>query len=218
LASIAFLGQPRSPAAAQAVESPSGMTVPLVVLASLSIGSALAPSALVRVASAVTGEILAIDPASAIPGAALGSIAWLNAALFVAFALFLVLARVLKNAPDAASAPTWDCGYARPSERMQYTARSFSEMLSEHLLPKSLRPRVSMVGSSTLFPGPAVLSSDSSDPLTRGFYEPFFLRWGDRLVRLRWLQQGILQVYFVYILATAVLALAWTSVSTWLGR
>ena len=28
----------------------------------------------------------------------------------------------------ATSAPTWDCGYAAPTPRIQYTARSFAEM------------------------------------------------------------------------------------------
>jgi hypothetical protein len=71
---------------------------------------------------------------------------------------------------------------------------------------------------ATLFPGSSTFSSESSDPLTRGFYEPFVARWGERFARLRWLQQGMLHIYLFYILVTALLALGWTSIYTWVVR
>ena len=40
-----------------------------------------------------------------------------------------------------AEGPTWGCGYLMPTVRMQYTGRSFAEMIAEHLLPRFLRPR-----------------------------------------------------------------------------
>ncbi len=47
------------------------------------------------------------------------------------------------------------------------------------------------------------------DPVTRGVYEPFLARWGDRFARLRWLQQGMLHAYLLYILVAAIGVLAW---------
>ena len=52
-------------------------------------------------------------------------------------------ARGKRSATDT----TWGCGYAAPSARMQYTARAFSELLSERLIPRSLRPRLSVVAA-----------------------------------------------------------------------
>jgi hypothetical protein len=101
---------------------------------------------------------------------------------------------------------------------MQYTARSFSETLSEHLLPRALRPRVSAPAiPSTPFPQRAVFESSSDDPLTRGFFEPFLARWADRFARLRWMQQGMLHVYLVYILVALLTGLAWSSLASWSG-
>jgi hypothetical protein len=48
-------------------------------------------------------------------------------------------------------------------------------------------------------------------------YQPFLARWADRFVRLRWLQQGILHIYILYILAVLVAALGWRSLRAWLG-
>jgi len=51
----------------------------------------------------------------------------------------------------------------------------------------------------------------------RGVYEPFFDRWGARFYRLRWLQQGLLHVYLMYILTMVVLGLAWTAFRSGIG-
>ena len=101
---------------------------------------------------------------------------------------------------------------------MQYTARSFSQMLSERVLPQSLAPRLEIERPAGLFPAPGRLTSDCSDPLTRGVYEPFFDRWARRFQRLRWLQQGDLHAYLLYILFVVIAALGWSSVRWWRGH
>ena len=58
---------------------------------------------------------------------------------------------------------------------------------------------------------PTRISSDPTDPVTRSVYEPFLDTWARRFARLRWLQQGSLHVYLVYILAAVTFTLAWTS-------
>jgi formate hydrogenlyase subunit 3/multisubunit Na+/H+ antiporter MnhD subunit len=218
LVGIALLGEPRSDGAAHAHESPVAMTAPVVVLAVLSASVGLAPRAFVAVTSRATAEILGTDTSLALPDASLATVGSLSAGLWLIFALGMLLRRSRNRAGAVATDTTWGCGYARPSPRMQYTARSFAEQMSERLLPKSLRAELSLVAPSALFPGPVALTSSFSDPLTRRVYEPFVARWGNRFARLRWLQQGVLHVYLVYILLTALLALAWTSFYGWIGR
>jgi hypothetical protein len=74
-----------------------------------------------------------------------------------------------------------------------------------------LRARVAVTAPRALFAEPIRISSDSTDPVTRSVYEPFLYTWARRFARLRWLQQGSLHIYIVYILAAVTLALAWTS-------
>jgi hypothetical protein len=98
---------------------------------------------------------------------------------------------------------------------MQYTGRSFTEILAEHLLPRWLRPRTSRQAPVGLFPEAGDFSSESPDPLSRNVYEPFFRRWANRFARLRILQQGKVNIYLIYIMAVVVLGLTWVSIRFW---
>ena len=92
---------------------------------------------------------------------------------------------------------------------MQYTGRSFAEMIAEHLLPRFLRPRTTRQAPRGMFPAQGSFGSACPDPVSEWLYEPFFRRWADRFSRLRILQQGKVHVYLVYMVLTVVLALAW---------
>jgi hypothetical protein len=127
-----------------------------------------------------------------------------------------IVGTIFEEAVDA-TVETWGCGYLAPTARMQYTGRSFSEMMSEHLLPPALRVRVAAHPPEALFPAPGNIHSEVTDPVLRLAYEPFFAAWARRFARLRWLQQGILHVYLLYVLAAVLVALAWTSARRWWG-
>ena len=127
------------------------------------------------------------------------------------------LARLRRTRP-ASRDTTWGCGYLAPTPRMQYTGRAFAELFGAKLLPDGLRPRFSQTPSNAIFPEPAAFASACEDPLMRAVYDPFFARAGDRFARLRWLQQGILHVYILYILVVLILAFAWVSLRVWSGR
>jgi hydrogenase-4 component B len=216
LVGVALLGQPRGAGAAEAHESPAGMVVPIVLLAVLCAGMALSARALVpslgRVAGQVLGAPIDITPVTA----RLGSMASFSLVLWLAvFAAALVLLSLIRG--RRATVETWGCGYAAPTARMQYTGRSFAELLAEHLLPPVLRTRIAVKGPRAIFAEPTRISSDCTDPLTRSVYEPFFGTWASRFARLRWLQQGSLHIYLLYILAVMTGGLAWTSLRRWWG-
>jgi NADH:ubiquinone oxidoreductase subunit 5 (subunit L)/multisubunit Na+/H+ antiporter MnhA subunit len=210
LVGVSLLGQPRSEPAAHAHESPLGMVAPLALLAGACGGMALFARYLVPLLESVTAQVLGA-PLDLAPAARwLGGIAAISAAIWVAIGagtgVLLFLLRSRRATDD-----TWGCGYIAPTSRMQYTARSFAEILAEHLLPPPLRTRVATKAPRAIFAEPTRISSDATDPVTRSVYEPFFGTWASRFARLRWLQQGSLHVYLVYILAAVTSALAWTS-------
>jgi hypothetical protein len=72
-------------------------------------------------------------------------------------------------------------------------------------------------GPVSIFPSTGFISSDCTDPLTRSVYEPFIELWARRFARLRWLQQGVLQMYLLYVLLTVVAMLAWSAGRDWWG-
>ena len=128
----------------------------------------------------------------------------------MAAALVLVVRR------RTASGPTWGCGYAAPTPRMQYTGRSFAELVAERILPRFLRACGRRRVPTALFPAAMEYSADCADPVSQRLYAPFFARWAQRVSPgCAFLQQGKINMYLLYILFTIVLALAWTAVRGW---
>ena len=103
---------------------------------------------------------------------------------------------------------TWDCGYAQPTARMQYTASSFAQTLVG-LFRWVLRPRVHRPEVRGPFPAAAHFESHVEDIVLDGQILPFARvaeRW---LGRIRVFQQGLTQHYVLYILAAVLGLLAW---------
>jgi hypothetical protein len=103
---------------------------------------------------------------------------------------------------------TWDCGYAAPTARMQYTASSFASPLVA-LFRMFLRTRVRVELPRGLFPDRARFASETSDALQAGVYRPLFFAVAWAASKLRWLQQGRLQLYVLYIALTVLVLLIW---------
>jgi hypothetical protein len=192
------------------------MTWPMMALAAALVLGGASPGTVSRALWPAAAQVLGPELASVGPPGGLHAVGGAALAIWLVVALLWLLLRVLVR---GARQPvgTWDCGYAEPTARMQYTARSFSEHLISRLLPPWLRPsthRPSLGGR--LFPGPARFSTEWEDPVTRRAYRPFLASGAERVSRIRWMQQGQLPVYVVYILATVVLALGWLSVRRWI--
>ncbi|MGK2859790.1 MAG: hypothetical protein ACSLFQ_21545, partial [Thermoanaerobaculia bacterium] len=204
-----FLGSARTERAAHAHEAPLLMRVPLLILAAAVLVPGLVPTALLRPLDVVApGAREAIAPflgAIALPVqlVAIGSIG-----------LFAALLALTRTSPRAV---TWDCGYAMPTARMQYTGRSIGEWISERLTPEFLRPRVDAPLPFDTFPASARLTVASREPFSEQIYTPLVTRWARRAMRYRWIQQGRLPHYLLYILVTLVAGIGWAVVFPLLG-
>jgi len=211
LVGVGLLGQPRSEAAAHAHEPGRGMTVPLGVLVAVCLALALAPHQFIVLFAPVLNRLTGDAGAGSVARAAgaLGPVVAVNLALIVVLVLAGTL--VARRIRGAAVDDTWGCAYEAPGPRLQYTARSFSELLAEHLLPRALRARLRVAAPKGPFPSTAELASDAVDPLTRAAYEPIVARFADRFARFHWLQRGSLHIYLMYIVAVTIGALLWSA-------
>jgi formate hydrogenlyase subunit 3/multisubunit Na+/H+ antiporter MnhD subunit len=215
LVSIALLGTPRGARAEQAHESSLWMTAPMGVLALAAIALSLAPRVVLGPMKRVLAQLLGAHAGDMhAPAVGLTEVGLLNAGVASIVVLAIALSALLQRRRAATLEPTWGCGYVAPTARMQYTARAVSEFFTSSLLPPLFGPRFSARAPEGLFPSASRVESDTVDPLTRGAYEPFFGRWADRFARLRFLQQGLLHVYVVYILLTLLLALGWSAATS----
>jgi hydrogenase-4 component B len=210
--SVALLGEPRSPEALDAHEASPAMLTSMGIFATTCLVLAAAPTLVARAVAPVATEIS--PEYGGLSGLVTGSLAPIGCATWVIAGSLLVAVLIgfrSRNPSAVSSVPTWGCGYPAPTSRMQYTGRSFARLLVD-LLPELLRPRVTVVRPSGLFPAHGEFTTTTDDPFTRGIYQPAILRGGERLARLRWLQQGAVHIYLLYIFVALVAALAWASI------
>jgi formate hydrogenlyase subunit 3/multisubunit Na+/H+ antiporter MnhD subunit len=218
---IVFLGEPRSGAAAAAVEVGPAMRWPMLILAATCLAVALAaPWLLPGLGHAAAVVVTPLSPTS--DGAAAVTVAASWAAGPVAMAAtasasLLVLCLALVGCRCAmlrwrpvGRAVTWDCGYAAPNPRMQYTASSFADPLNR-LFGGVLRTRRRLVPPVGLFPTSASFASDTPDVSRERLFGPGFARFEAGVAHLRWLQHGRLNLYILAIVAALVVALAWAA-------
>jgi hydrogenase-4 component B len=219
LTGIVLLGSPRSDAAQHAHESSRWMLVPMQILLLMCFLVAVAPKQVTSCLLGVVDEVLG-HPVGQSAGqliaadAPLSVVGTLNVCLVLAGGAVALLLTKVAPPTSRAVGPTWGCGYARPTRRMQYSGRSFAEMCAEHLLLRFLRPRTHRRVPRGLFPSESHFSSECPDPVTARVYEPLFRRWAERCSQLRILQQGKTHVYLIYIVIVVVLALTWVSLRT----
>jgi len=106
---------------------------------------------------------------------------------------------------------TWDCGYALPSPRMQYTASSFAQPLTE-TFEVLLQTRRVFTAPRGLFPQQAEFRTQTDDPYQTFIFRPLFHAISRGLSLLRPLQQGKVQLYVLYIAVTLLVLLLWQTV------
>jgi hypothetical protein len=123
-------------------------------------------------------------------------------------AAFAGLRLLLLRGRQATQSVTWDCGYASPAPRMQYTGSSFAQPLTE-LFRVVLRTRKEVMRPVGLFPREASFATHTGDVCSESVYRPVFAGIGRGLSRLRWLQQGRVQLYVLYITLTLLVLLVW---------
>jgi len=132
----------------------------------------------------------------------------IGAALLGLMIILAVLQRTLLANRKVEESVTWGCGYAQPTARMQYTASSFAQPLTDLFKPL-LGTRKKVSAPRGYFPSDAALKTETPDMFSEKIYEPVFVRIGTGLSRLRWLQQGSVQLYVLYIALTLLALLIW---------
>lgn len=204
---VVFLGAARSTAADRACECGPPMRGAMVALAGLCVAIGVAPAffwpSIARAAGAWnpawTGAPL---PA---PLSHLGLV-HVALALLAALAGWQLWRRVRMR--GLTRAVTWDCGYAMPTARMQYTAGSFAGMITEWFA-FILRPERHSHRPEGLFPDSASFSERTPETVLERVVEPA----GAAITRIaqlvRRLQHGRVQFYVLYVLLGLAALAAW---------
>ncbi|HEY6559166.1 MAG TPA: proton-conducting transporter membrane subunit [Polyangiaceae bacterium] len=202
---IVFLGAPRSDHVKKVRESPASMLAPMAVLGALCIFIGALPPlvapVLERATSAWLGAEMRLDLHAFAP---LRSIAWVNALLTIC--VLVVSAIVIKLSARALRTPTWDCGYAAPTPRMQYTASSFGGWVVG-MFAVVLRPRVHAPELSGPFPAPTRFASHVPEVVLELGILPLARALSRVAAWFRWIQHGDVHLYVLYVFGALVLML-----------
>jgi hydrogenase-4 component B len=196
-----FLGLPRSRRIERIHEAPRTMVVPMQILAALCAIIGIFPFLVVRPLNAVIRQWTGgLDRTPALQTIApLPLLTEMMLLLAAVSSLIFVWNRARLARHPARSSMTWDCGYARPTARTQYTASSFARTLV-YLFRGILRPIADEPAVAGPFPAKTKFASRVDDVVLEDFLAPFWHRFRMRLSWLRVFQQGSVQTYVFYIL------------------
>jgi len=195
---VVFLGAPRSKQAVQAHECGPSMRGAMIVLAGACVAIGVAPiffwPAIARAVG--TWRPVWIQPEAPAPLLLLGNVQVALAAIAAVLAWWL-WRRMWRG--SVKRAVTWDCGYAAPSARMQYTAGSFAGIITEWF-SWILCPERHECRPDAVFPVKAAFAEHTPETVLERVVEPV-----GRIVlglsqMTRKLQHGRVQAYIVYLI------------------
>ncbi len=206
---IIFLGEPRSDHARHAHEANGLMRGPMVALAACCVLIGFLAPLAVRAVMPAVGMLMPHSSSTMLNAdiaPVLAPLGWISAGC-AAFALLVALLALLRirllAGRTTGETGTWDCGYAQPTARMQYTASSFAQPLLA-VFAGLLGTRNMGAKPQGAFPKAASFASETPDPFRRCFYDPLFTRTLGLLAHLRGAQHGRVQMYVLYVALTLI--------------
>jgi formate hydrogenlyase subunit 3/multisubunit Na+/H+ antiporter MnhD subunit len=210
---IVFLGEPRSEQVSHAHEVDWTMRLPMLILAAGCVLIGLFAPVAVRSLEMVLKGITKLQPVVVTESLATATspLTWImmGAVAFLALLTALVLLRRgLLARRRVETDVTWGCGYAQPTSRMQYTASSFAQPLTD-LFGPLLGTKKKISSPRGIFPAEAALKTTTPDISSEEMYRPLFGRINEWLSQLRWVQHGKVQLYVLYIAVTLIVLLVW---------
>lgn len=208
-----FLGTGRCESASGAHDPSISMIIPMAIMAVGCFCIGLFPGITTgSLDNAV--KIWASPSRQAVPIIAAAPLGWITimGLAFVATVAIIVQAlKKLVRARAVSRTGTWDCGYARPTARIQYTGSSFGQMLV-NLFTFVLLPKTDCPAIRSLFPNAAHFKSVVPDAVLDRLILPLFRIAGKYLPMLRILQQGQTHLYVLYILVIVIILLIFGSI------
>jgi hydrogenase-4 component B len=211
---IVFLGAPRSARVEGAGEPGWAMQGTVLAMAAGCVLLGMLAPAVVRHLEPVLMQLTslgrdAVRDELARVATTLDAVVIASAGFLLLATLLAALRRGLLAGRPVREGPTWACGYAAVSPRMQYTGSSFGQpLLAVFGRLQLLQPAASL--PKGFFPARAAFASATPDLARERLYGPLFRALGRVLARLRWLQHGQVQLYVLYIALTLVALLTWS--------
>lgn len=213
---VVFLGEPRHACCDHAHEAGWRMTLPMIVMAgtcgAIGMGGFLLVGRMGPVIASIYPKGFAGTPPTGVlshASAILACVTMVASVLIITGLLLVIWRKKLLAGRPVVSAPTWGCGYTRPTPRMQYTGSSFVQPLIAAFA--FLFPGKQEGGPVTgYFPDGNSLSTHTDDPLMSRVYGPLFVAVAAFFSGFRRIQHGRLHLYLLHIMVTLAAIICWS--------
>jgi hydrogenase-4 component B len=194
-----FLGAPRTKVAAHAHECGLGMRGPMLALAGVCVTIGLAPGLFWPVVARAVGSWRPawVTMEAPVPLVTLGSV-HVVLAILVLGAVAWLWRKAHTN--GLRRGLTWDCGYATPAARMQYTSASFGGIVAGWF-GWVLQPERKMRRPRGHFPAEAIRLERVPETVLERIIGPIGATIMHVSTAVRQLQHGRLQFYILYVVA-----------------
>ena len=208
-----FLGEPRSENAAKAKPLSSVMQFPLVLLLLATVGMTAGAPFLCRAFTPLIQHFSGFPPDTVMTemfrlSEYIFQIALFSGIVLLFFAVLIIYRLTLPNGRKQEVRGTWDCGFAEPTPRMEYTGTAFVQPLVD-LFAGFLRPKKRLHRPDGLFPAHAEIAVSTEDLAERGLWRPLFSFTGKLADRFHHLQSGYLHLYILVMVLALLAMLAW---------
>lgn len=196
---VTFLGEPRTVWPTSISEPPAGMLLPMAVLLFFCLLIGVVPSAALPFLLRALSDwgVSASGSTFATILAPIGSIS-LGAVLLLSFIAAITFWQKKAGRESDSRPSTWGCGYLKGTARMQYTASSFAEMLT-NLFRWVLWSDVKGGRAIGFYPGLAKMATHTPDVVLDRIIHPAFRAASRMAFRIRaFLQHGVIGIYLLY--------------------
>jgi hydrogenase-4 component B len=207
------LGEPRAEAASAAKDPGELMLWPMAFLAGSCLVIGIYPGPFVLSAARCAATIGGLSPGSALPLVAgvlrpLTIVGAMGAGALGLAGLLWLGREALLGIREVGAAPTWGCGFTRPTPRMQYTASSFASPLVR-AFEWVLKPELQFRPPSGYWPKHASFHSRTPDLTLDRALLPASGAVERAFAVVRRVQHGRLQYYLLYVFGFLVAVLLW---------
>ena len=195
--SMVFLGAARTKPAAQAHECGAWMRGSMLAMAGLCLALGLAPILVWPAVARAAGAWYPGWAAADVP-VPLCTLGWVQVGLAVVIAAAGGVLWRKVRASRLRRGPTWDCGYAAPTARMQYSSGSFAGVAAGWFW-WILRPARTLHRPRGYFPAGAIHLERVPETVLEQVLQPLGVRVMQVSTAVRRLQHGRLSAYILYV-------------------
>lgn len=207
-----FLGEPRTEVAKKAHEPGFRMRFALIISAVMCLTLGLTAPFIAPILAGPITSLLVQAPGIA-PVQVLAEFSDTLASLIIGILIFLavlalciIVRPMLFKGKKIESFGTWDCGYAAPTTRIQYTSSSFSQSVEEFFWP-ILRGRKEMEPIKDLFPKNTPFKTSTPDIFIVHLFTPVFSLIDRIASGVRWFRGALVNDAVLYIVVASIVLL-----------